>query len=157
MVKSKKRALPGLSDSFGPQLALALGGGVRLGGQELRVQVGSFPAAVWRPAQPGAVGSLPLAEQKVVRFALDDLPRLESQGLGARAPPAAGWLSPGLAGLDVVADRVLGRAAVNVLPDVVKVIALAQGCDNRQGLIHRQRARRDCPCSSHGAWVWRFD
>jgi hypothetical protein len=34
------------------------------------------------------------------------------------------------AGLDVVAGRILGRAAVNVLPDVVKVIALAQRRDN---------------------------
>jgi|KBSMisStandDraft_5_1062788.scaffolds.fasta_scaffold91259_5 hypothetical protein len=44
-----------------------------------------------------------------------------------------------------------------VLPDLVKVIALAQGCDNRQRLIHRQRARRDCPCSSDGAWVWSWN
>ena len=45
---------------------------------------------------------------------------------------AAGRLSAGFAGLDVVAGRVLGRAAVDLLPDVVKVIALAQGRDYRQ-------------------------
>jgi hypothetical protein len=38
------------------------------------------------------------------------------------------------------------RVAVDLRPDVVKVIALAQRCDNRQ------RIRRDCPCSSDGAW-----
>ena len=82
---------------------------------------------------------------------------LEAESPGAGAPPAAGRLSAGLAGLDAIPGRVLGRAAVDLLPDVVKVIALAQGCDNRQGLIHRQRARRDCPCSSYGAWVWSLD
>ena len=49
----EQRALPGLPDGLGPQLALAFGGGVRLGGQQLRVQVGGFAAAVRRPAQPG--------------------------------------------------------------------------------------------------------
>jgi hypothetical protein len=78
--------------------------------------------------------------------------RTRSRGPSRRDPPAAGWFSPALAGLDVVADRILGRAAVDLLPDVVKVIALAQRRENRQRLIHRQRLRRDCPCSSHGAW-----
>ena len=126
----EQRALPGLPDGLGPQLALALGGGVRLGGQQLRVQVGGFPAAVRRPAQLGAIRRLALAEQQVVRLALDPLAGLEAEGPRARAPPPAGRFSPGLAGLDVVAGRVLGRAAVNVLPDVVKVIALAQRRDN---------------------------
>ncbi len=40
------------------------------------------------------------------------------------------------------------------IPNVLEVIALAQRRDNCQWLIHRQRARRDRPCSSHGAWVW---
>ena len=149
----EQRALPGLLDGLGAELALALGGGVRLGGQQLRVQVRGLPAAARAPAELGAVGGLSLAEQQIVRFALDGLAGLEAERSGAGAPPAAGRFSPGLAGLDVVAGRVLGRAAVDLLPDVVKVIALAQGCDNRQRLIHRQRARRDCPCSSDGAWV----
>jgi len=42
--------LPGLLDGFGPQFAFALGGGVRLGGQQLRVQVGGFAAIARRPA-----------------------------------------------------------------------------------------------------------
>jgi hypothetical protein len=103
---------------------------VWLGGQQRGVQVGGFAAVAWRAAELSAVGGLTLAEQKVVRSALDGLARLEPERLGAGSPPAAGWFSPGLAGLDVVAGRVLGRAAVNVLPDVVKVIALAQRRDN---------------------------
>ena len=127
----EQRALPGLLDGLGAQLALALGGGVRLGGQQLRVHVGGFPAVVRGPAQLGAVGGLALAEQQVIRFALDPLAGLEAERLRAGAPPAAGRLSPALAGLDVVAGRVLGRAAVDLLPDVVQVIALAQRRDNR--------------------------
>ena len=52
---------------------------------------------------------------------------LEAERSGAGAPPAAGRLSSGFAGLDVIAGRILGRAAVHLLPDVVKVISLAQG------------------------------
>ena len=125
-------ALPGPADSLGPQFALALGGGVRLGGQQLRVQVGGFPPAARRPAELAAVRGLALAEQQLVRLALDPLAGLEAEGLRSRAPPAAGWLSPAFAGLDVVTGRVFGRAAVDLLPDVVKVIALAQGRDYRQ-------------------------
>ena len=46
-------ALAGLPDGLGPELALAFGGGVRLGGQQLDVQVDGFAAAVRRPAEPG--------------------------------------------------------------------------------------------------------
>ena len=60
----------------------------------------------------------------------DPLAGLETERLGTGTPPAARRLSPALAGLDVVAGRVLGRAAVDLLPDVVKVIALAQRRDN---------------------------
>ena len=127
----EQRALPGLLDGLGPQFALAFGGGVRLGGQQLRVHVGGFPAVARGPAELGAVGGLALAEQQVIRLALDPLAGLEAEGFRAGAPPAAGRLSPALAGLDVVAGRVLGRAAVDLLPDVVKVIALAQRRDNR--------------------------
>jgi hypothetical protein len=123
--------LAGLPDRFGPQLAAALGGGVRLGRQQPRVQVGGFAAAARRPAQLGPIRSLPLAEQQIVRLALDRLARREAKGPGTRAPPVAGRLTAGLAGLDVIAGRVLGRAAVDLLPDVVQVIALAQRRDNR--------------------------
>ena len=149
----EQRALTGLSDRLGAQLAFAVGGGVRLGGQQLRVNVGGFAAVAGRPAELGAVEGSAFAEQQVVRLALDGLAGLEAEGFRAGAPPAAGWFSPGFAGLDVVAGRVFDRAAVHLLPDVVKVIALAQRRDNRQRLIHRQRLRRDWPCSSHGAWV----
>ena len=140
----EQRALPGLLGRLDPELALAVGGGVRLGGQQLRVQVGGLAAAVWRPAQRGAVGGLALAEQQVIRLALDHLARLEAESFGARAPPAAGRLSPAFAGLDVVAGRVLGRAAVDLLPDVVQVVPLAQRRDDRHRLIPRQ-PERDCP------------
>ena len=78
----------------------------------------------------GSIGSFTLAKEQIVRFALDRLAGLEAKGPGARTPPAARRLTAGLAGLDVVAGRVLGRAAVDLLPDVVKVIALAQRRDN---------------------------
>ena len=45
---------------------------------------------------------------------------------------SAWWLAAVFAGLDVVAGRVLRGAAVDVLPDVVKVVALAQRRDYRQ-------------------------
>ena len=127
----EQRALAGLPDGLGPEFALALGGGVRLGGQQLRVQVGGLPAITRRPAQLGAVGGFALAEQQVVRFALDPLAMLEAKRTGAWSPPAARRLSPALAGLDVVPGRVLGRAAVDLLPDVIQVISLAQRRDNR--------------------------
>ena len=127
----EQRALPGFPDGLGAELALALGGGVRLGGQQLRVDVGSLPASVRAPAELGAVGGLALAEQQVIRFALDPLAGLETERLGTGTPPAARRLSPALAGLDVVAGRVLGRTAVHLLPDVLKVITLAQRRHNR--------------------------
>ena len=104
---------------------------MRLGGQQLRVQAGSCPAAARRSAQPGAIGCLALAEQQVIGLALDPLAGLEAERFRSWPSPVAGRLSPALAGLDVVTGRVLGRAAVDLLPDVVKVIPLAQRRDNR--------------------------
>ena len=103
---------------------------MRLGGQQLRVQVGGLAAVAGRAAELGAVGSFTLAEQQVIRFALDPLARLEAESLRAGTPPPAGRFTAALAGLDVIAGRILGRAAVDLLPDVVKVIALAQRRDN---------------------------
>ena len=148
----EQRALPGLPGGFDAELVLASGGGVRFGGQQRRVPVGGFAAAIGRFAQRSAIGGLAFAEQQVIGFALDPLAGLEAEGFGAGAPPAAGRLSPALAGLDVIAGRVLSRAAVDVLPDVVKVVPLAQRRDDRHRLIPRQPVR-DFPCSSHGAWV----
>src|SRR4249919_1508988 len=127
--------MAGLFGGFDPEFAAAFGGGVRFGGQQPGVHVRDLPAAIRRPAQRGAVGGFALAEEQVVGFALDRLAVLETKGPGAGAPPATGWLAAGLAGLDVIAGRVLGRSAVDLLPDVVKVVSLAQRRDNRQGLI----------------------
>jgi len=85
--------------------------------------------------QRGAVQSFALAEQQVIRFALDYLAKLEAERFRARAPPAARWLSSALTGLDVTPGRVLRQAAVDLPPDVVQVIALAQGRDNRQAAL----------------------
>ena len=126
----EQRALAGLPGGFDPQFVLASGGGVRLGGQQPGVQVGCLAAAAGRPAQRGAVGGFTLAEQQIIRLALDPLAGHEAQRHGAGTPPAAGRLAAALAGLDVVAGRILGRAAVDLLPDVVKVVALAQRRDN---------------------------
>ena len=104
---------------------------MRLSGQELSVEVGGFAAVIRVPAELGAVGGLALAEQQVVRLALDPLAALEAESLCTWAPPPARWLSPGLAGLDVIAGRILGRAAVHLLPDVLQVITLGQRRDNR--------------------------
>jgi hypothetical protein len=85
----EQRALPGLLDGLGPELALALGGGMRLSGQQLSVQVGGLAAVAWRAAELIAVGSFTLAEQQIVRFALDGLAGLEAESLapGPEQPP----------------------------------------------------------------------
>ena len=78
---------------------------------------------------------------------------LEAERSGAGAPSAAGRLSSGFAGLDVVAGRVFGWAAVDLLPDVVEVVALGQGRDDGHRLIPPGPKWQGCPCSSHDAWV----
>jgi hypothetical protein len=50
-----------------------------------------------------------------------------------------------LVGLDVVAGCVLGGTAVDLLPDVVRVIALAQGCDYRQPAARDRRRGTAAP------------
>src|ERR1017187_8938683 len=123
-------ALAGLLDGLGAEFALAFGGGMRLGGQQLGVEVGGFAAAGRGPAELGAVGGLALTEQQVIGFAVNLLAGLQGEGLRAGAPPAAWWFSPAFAGLDVIAGRVLGGTAVSLLPDVLEVIPFAQGCYN---------------------------
>jgi hypothetical protein len=83
-----QRALPRLTGGLQPQLALALGGGARLGGQQFRVDVRCFPATARRPAQRGAIRSSVLTEQQVIRLMLDYLAGLEAERLRARVPPA---------------------------------------------------------------------
>src|SRR5436190_8047300 len=119
----EQRALARLLDGLGPQFAFALGSSLRLRSQELGVQVGGFTAITRRPAQPGAVRGFTLAEQQIVRFTLDRLTMLEPERSGTGTPPAAGRLSPALAGLDVITGRVLDRTAIHLLPDVLQVIA----------------------------------
>jgi hypothetical protein len=58
----------------------------------------------------------------------------EAEGLGAGAPPAARGLTAFLARLDVIRGRVQCQGRVDLLPDVVQVVALAQGADDSQGL-----------------------
>jgi hypothetical protein len=48
-----------------------------------------------------------------------------------------------LAGLDVVTGRILRGTAVNLLPDVIQVVALAQGRDNRHRLTPASRSGAD--------------
>jgi hypothetical protein len=128
----EERALTGLAGGLQAEFALAFGGCVRFGGQQAGVNLGGFPAASRRPAELGAVGGFALSEQQVVRLPLDQLAWMEAEGLRAGAPPSAGWFSARLAGLDVVVGRVLGDVAVDLLPDVVEVVTLAQGGDNCQ-------------------------
>src|SRR5689334_12163300 len=111
---------------------LAFRRGVRFGGQQLGVDVHGFAARCPAADRVGSRRGRVLAEHQVVRFPLDCLTGPESEGLHAWAPPAAGRLAAGLAGLDVVAGRVPGRALVDLLPDVIEVVALAQGRDNGQ-------------------------
>jgi hypothetical protein len=80
----------GLAGGFGPQFVLAFGGRVRLGGQQAGVDAGSVLPTAGRPAERGAVGRLALAEQQVVRCALDYLAVLEAGCLCARAPRPGG-------------------------------------------------------------------
>jgi hypothetical protein len=67
----EKRALPGLPGGLNAQLVPTFGGGMRLGGQQPGVDVRGFPAVTRRLAQLGAVWGFALAEQQVIRAALD--------------------------------------------------------------------------------------
>jgi hypothetical protein len=133
----EQRALPRLTGGLQPEFAFPLGGRVRLGGQQTRVDVRSFPASAERPAQLRAVEGLAPLEQQVVRFPLDDLAGFEAERFRGRAPPAAGRLAAALAGMDVIPGRIPRQGAVDLFPDVVKVITLAQGPNNRQTLCLR--------------------
>jgi hypothetical protein len=148
----EQRAEPGLAGGLDAQLASALGRGIRLAGQQAGKDVLGFPAGAGRLSEGCAVWGFALAEQQVIRAAFDELAVLEAESFRTRAPPTARRLSPALAGLDVIPGRVLGRARVYLLPDVIQVVALAQGRDGRHRLIPRQPVRSS-PRSSGGAWV----
>ena len=104
---------------------------MRLAGQQAGIDVLGFPAAARWLSEGCAVWGFALAEQQVIRAAFDKVAVLKAESLRTGAPPAARRLSPALAGLDVIPGRVLGRAAIDLLPDVIQVVALAQGRDNR--------------------------
>ena len=56
--------------------------------------------------------------------------------------PTSGWAAlPRFHWLDVLAGRVHGRAAVDLFPDVVRVVTLAQRRDDGCRLIPRQPER----------------
>jgi hypothetical protein len=100
-VRSKNNGLLAcLLGGLDPQFAAALGGGVRLGGQRLRVQDGGLAAVARRAAELGAVRSSTLAEQQVIRFALDPLTIVEAQRFGTGAPPATRRFTSALAPRD---------------------------------------------------------
>ncbi len=99
---------------------------MRLGGQQPVAQVGGLVAAARAPAQRGAVGNLALTGQQVMRLALERLAMREPERFGTRALPSARRLSPALAGLNVITGCILGRVAVNLLPDLLQVVPLAQ-------------------------------
>ena len=130
----EQRALPRLAAGAGAQFPLPLRGGLRLGGQQARVGLGGLVVVAGRTAYGRAVGSFPLAEEQVVGLALDRLARGEAERLRGGAPPAAGRLAALLARVDVVGGRVHRQGRVDLLPDVVKVVALAQRADNCQRL-----------------------
>ena len=135
----EQRRLPRHPGGLQTQLPLALRRRMRLSRQKLGVQIGRLPAAAGRAAQLGAVRGLPLTEEKIVRFPLDRLAVSEAERLRARSPPAAGGFTARLRGLHVIARRALYGGLVDLLPDVVQVIALGQGRDYGQGLPPRHR------------------
>jgi hypothetical protein len=80
-----------------------------------------------------------LSKEEVVRFPLDQLTGPEPERLRTRTPPSPGRLTAGFGSPDVVASWVGGHGGVDLLPDVVQVVALGQGGDNCQtGLSHRE-------------------
>jgi Domain of unknown function (DUF5753) len=88
---------------------------VRLGGQQRRVDVGGLFAVVWRSAELGAVGSLALAEQQVVRFPLDYLAWLQAY---------RSWMPTIFDGLAQTEDY--ARALIDLSPGITPEVAQAR-------------------------------
>ncbi len=82
----EQRALPRLAARRGRAAPASAPRGLRLGGQQPGIDLSGLPAAARRPAQRRAIGSLPLAEQQVVRVTLDHLARGEAERLARRGP-----------------------------------------------------------------------
>ena len=75
----EQRALPRLLYGVDAQLAVALGSGMRLGGQQPGVDVRRFPVIRGRPAQLGAIRGLALPEQQVIGVVIDQLARRQAE------------------------------------------------------------------------------
>ena len=67
---------------------------MRLGSQQQLVGLGGFTPTIRAPTELGAVGSLALAEQQVIRFALDPLAGIEAKRSGAWAHQRPGGSPP---------------------------------------------------------------
>ena len=130
----EQRALPRLAARAGAQFPLPLRRGLRLGGQQPGVDLSGLRVAARRSAKRRAIGRFPLAEQQVVRLTLDLLAWGEAERLSGGAPPPSRRLAALLARLDVIIGWVQGQGRVDLLPDVVQVVALAQRADNSQRL-----------------------
>ena len=153
----EQRALPGLLDGFGPQLAAAFGGGVRLGGQQRSVQVGGFPAAArWSAERPCRRG--PCVRRTAGRRAcVRPSGRARGRGPGRRVPTSgraarrrSRW--PGC-NTRPRPSRGRGRPASRCSPGRIPCSA------SRQPPLGRAPPRpgwQNCPCSSDDAWVWRL-
>ena len=120
------------------QLDKPFGGGVRLGRRQPGQVVGEGRVPAAGPAEPGSGAWVGLPVHRVIGFAVDDVAGGEAEGLGAGAPPAAGWFA-GLGGVEVVpADSGFGGVVLG-FPDVAEVVALGDGDDYGQygGLLSR--------------------
>jgi hypothetical protein len=84
--------------------------------------------------------------------AFDELAAFEAESFRTGAPPPARRLSPALAGLDVIPGRVLDRAAIDLLPDVIQVIALAQSRRNRHQVKHPDSGQRMAELTTIVRW-----
>jgi len=92
MVRSKNSGLcRARFGGFDAQFTAAFGGGVRLGGQQFRIQISRFAAVSGRPSQRGAVGCLSLAEPQIVGPAVDPL-----TGRTARFRAVFAWRKSGV-------------------------------------------------------------
>src|SRR4029077_6705111 len=92
------------------------------------------------PSQRGAVRGFAFAEQQVVGLSLDPLAMVEAKSLGAGTPPASRRFTAAFAGLDVVTGGVLRRAVVDVFPDVLQVVTLAQRRYTRHYALRLRKA-----------------
>ena len=137
-VQRRQPRPPGRLD---PQLRLPLSRGMRLSRQQL---LPDLPVPLPRLGEPrlaaklGPVRALPLAEQQVIRLAIDPLTLPETQRLRGRPPPPARRL-PLIRSLQVVIGR---PRQPHVPPGVIQVIALSDRRHDRH-LVTSPEGRTD--------------